>query len=294
MKRKFAIAVALFVAVAFFATSADAAKKKRRHYKKAPAKVEPAPVEVAPVMPPPEPVKEKKHKVKAMDFPEKGWHKGPYLAAHVGMMQLTNDSHIVTDRKFDGTMIPAYGITFGWDVADWIGPLFQLSFGTATDTVGDPNNAAAGVEYPSNPGVTFPAGTFPVEDGRQYAVDIGLFARATLPYFTHAKWQPKMCKILPYLKVGGVGHAVFNKATTAANMGGAFGGGPSVGLGVELAIWKGFFFAVEAQENLIFQQSVYKNITTTVAGVTDSRSYKIIKGGFAPQFQFQGNFGWHF
>jgi len=25
------------------------------------------------------------------DFPEKGWHKGPYLAATVGMMQVTND-----------------------------------------------------------------------------------------------------------------------------------------------------------------------------------------------------------
>lgn len=223
-------------------------------------------------------------------FPDKGWHQGSYLAATVGMMQLTNDSHSVTGRKFDGTFVPSFGLVYGYDIADWIGPMLQVNFSTATDTVGDPNNVSAATSYASNPGVKFPAGTFPVESARQYALDISLFAKATLPYFTRADWQPDMVKIIPFIKLGGTGHAVFNKADTAANMAGAFGGGPAVGAGVEFFIWKGLFIAIDATEHLIIQKAMKKDITTT----TGSQNFTITKGGFAPQFTLSGMFGWHF
>lgn len=232
--------------------------------------------------------------VKASDFPEKGWHKGPYITANIGMMQLTNDSHSVTGRKFDGTFDLAYGLSFGWDIADWIGPMLQIGFATVSDTVGDANNAAAAVIYN---GFSFPTGTFPVESARQYALDISLFAKATLPYFTKASWQPKMVKIIPFAKLGGTGHAVFNKATTAANMAGAFGGGPAVGLGCEFFIWKGFFFGLDFTEHLIFQAAMKKtisNVTNVADGTTADREFTITKGGFAPQFTLFGMFGWHF
>lgn len=244
-----------------------------------------------------EPAKEsvKKDRITISDFPEKGWHKGPYVTANIGMMQVTNDNHSVTGRKFDGTFDLQYGISFGWDIADWIGPLLQINFATTTDTVGDPNNTAAAVVYN---GFSFPTGTFPVETGaRQYALDFGIFAKATLPYFVRASWQPKIVKIIPFAKLGGAAHAVFNRATNAANMAGAFGGGPAIGLGCEFLIWKGFFVGLDATEYLIFQQAISKtiaNVTNVADGTTADRTFTITAGGFKPHFSFMGMFGWHF
>lgn len=207
-------------------------------------------------------------KVKASDFPEKGWHKGPYLAANIGMMQVTNDKHAVTGNKFDGTFDLNFGLTFGWDIADWIGPMLQINFATATGNVGN--------------GTV----TYPNESTRQYAMDFSVFAKATLPYFTQAEWQWKNLKILPYAKIGGTGHGMIVNAPTDANKIGAYGGGPAIGLGCEFFIWKGFFFALDFTENLIFQGSYSR----TINGV----STKVVDSGFKPQFVMAGLIGWHF
>lgn len=295
MRRFFSAVLVLVVAIMFISSQGLAAHKKKHHKASTAVETTPPPEPVAP--PPPPPEKAKKQKVRVSDYPEKGWHKGPYLAANVGMMQITNDSHIVTGRKFDGSFDPEFGLTFGWDIADWIGPMLQVNFATATDQVGDPNNAAAGVIYPAYPQYTFPAGTFPVENGaRQYALDFSIFCRATLPYFTRAEWQSKMVKVIPFAKLGASGHAVFNKAPTSANMAGAFGGGPAVGLGVEFLVWKGFFFALDFTEHLIIQKAVNKTITATDnnTGITAATNFKVTQGGFKPHFSLAGLFGWHF
>jgi hypothetical protein len=221
-------------------------------------------------------------------FPENGWHKGPYLTANVGMMQVTNDKHSVTDRKFDGTFIPSFGITFGWDIADWIGPMLQLNYATQTGTAGDPNNNAAPVTLH---GVTYPTGTFPTQKAREHALDLGLYVRATLPYFTRASWQPDVVKIIPYAKLGGIANAVFVNAPKNTNKAGALGGGLGVGAGCEFFFWKGLFFAIDITEGIIFQKGFSKNITDT-AGVT--RKTKITKSGTQFQFNLQGLIGWHF
>lgn len=225
-------------------------------------------------------------------FPEKGWHKGPYLTANVGMMQVSNDSHSITDRKFNGTFDPAFGLTFGWDIADWIGPQLQINFATTTSQVGDANGGNnGGAAYSKLPGVTFPAGTFPVQNGvRQYAIDLGLYCRATLPYFLYADWQGANLKFIPYAKLGGIGNAVYNNASSANNKAGAYGGGIGIGVGGELFIWKGVFVGIEAIEGIIFQKAHYKNITTN-AGV---QNLKLVEGGTKFQFNLQGLFGWHF
>lgn len=213
-------------------------------------------------------------------FPEKGWHKGPYLAANVGMMQLTNDTHVVTNRKFNGTFDPSFGLTFGWDIADWIGPMLQMNFATATDQVG---SATAIAPYP----VT----TFPIENARQYAVNLGLYCRATLPYFLSADWQGANLKFIPYLKLGGVGHALYVNAPTTNNKVGAYGGGIGFGAGAEFFVWKGIFLALDVTENIIFQKSYYKNINDNTGAPVNT---KIINGGTSAQFNLQGLFGWHF
>ncbi|MFH1874450.1 MAG: hypothetical protein ABH859_04605 [Pseudomonadota bacterium] len=226
------------------------------------------------------------------DFPEKGWHKGPYLAANVGMVQVTNDRHVVTDRAFDSSIIPSFGITFGWDIADWIGPMLQINYATATSQVGDANGGNNnGVPYASNPTITFPAGTFPVENARQHVLDFGIYAKATLPYFTRASWQPNMVKIIPYLKLGGAFQGIFINAPTDANKGGVIGGGPAIGAGCEFFIWKGLFIAIDATEHLIIQKSFYRNIND-IAGT--AQNVKVTQGGFKPHFALQGLFGWHF
>lgn len=224
----------------------------------------------------------------AGEAPEPGWHKGPYLTANVGMMQVTNDTHTVTGRKFDGPIDPAFGLTFGWDIADWIGPMLQINYATTTSEVGDPNNVAAPVTYN---GITYATGTFPIQNARQHVLDFSLFARATLPYFTKASWQPKKVKIIPYAKLGGTGHALFVNAPSDNNKVGAIGGGPAVGLGCEFFIWKGFMIALDATENFIIQKAFYRNITDA-GGV--SRSTKLTDGGFKAQFELFGMFGWHF
>jgi hypothetical protein len=210
------------------------------------------------------------------EFPDSGWHKGPYVALHGGMLQLTNDTHTVTQRKFNGTFDPAFGLTFGWDIADWIGPMLQLTYATTTAQVGTATGAAG----------AFPAGTFPQENARQHALNIGLFARATLPYFTRADWQPNMVKIIPYAKLGGVGHAMFVNAPTNNNKQGAYGGGIGLGAGCEFFIWKGLVLGLDLTENIIFQGSYSRDIN----GV----STKIIDGGTKFQFQLLGMVGWHF
>ena len=212
--------------------------------------------------------KEEKQKVRADDFPENGWHKGPYIAVHGGMMQATNDTNIQTNVKFDGTWIPSFGLTFGWDINDWLGPMLQLTYGTATSTVGNGT-----VNYP-------------IESARQHALNFSLFCRAIIPYFVRAKWQPKSVKILPYVKLGGTGHGLFVNSNSNGNKVGGFGGGVGVGAGVEFFVWKGFFFAIDLTENLIFQKALYQ----TVGGVNT----KLTDGGFQAQFNLLGLIGWHF
>ncbi|MFH0799635.1 MAG: outer membrane beta-barrel protein [Pseudomonadota bacterium] len=270
---------------------------KKKHHKKAhhKAAVAPAPAPAPipePVAPPPPPTKHKKQKVTAADFPEKGWHKGPYVGVNIGIVQTAKDSHIITERNFGSWPNLDFGITFGWDIADWIGPMLQMNFSTKTAQVGDSNGGNnGGVAYASQPTFTFPAGTFPVEQSRQYQTDIGLYAKATLPYFTHAEWQPKMVKILPYAKLGAAGSALFVNSPTNANKMGAFGGGPALGVGCEFFIWKGFFAALDFTEYLIWEKSISRNITTANAG---SQNFKLTKGGFNPHFSLLGIFGWHF
>lgn len=262
MKRTLVAALAAVVAVIFCATQADALpkqyrKKTERHYKD------------------PAQQSEESYEMREHDddeskpvFPEKGWHKGPFLAITGGFMQVTNDTHAQTGVKFNGSINPAFGLAFGWDIADWIGPMLQMTYSTQTANVG---NGTA---------------TYPVENAREHVLDFAIFARATLPYFTRAKWQPKMVKIIPYVKLGGVGHALFMNAPTDANKGGTVAGGIGVGAGVEFYIWKGLFVAIDFTEDLLFQKALYRTI--------NGANTKVTNGGFKAQARMLGMLGWHF
>lgn len=198
-------------------------------------------------------------------FPDKGWHTGPYLAVTGGMMQATDDTNVVTNRKFNGSFIPSVGLTFGWDFTDWIGIMLQGNFGFASDQVG---NGSA--DYPS-------------ENGDEYALNATLAARYI--FLTNWEGQPSSVRILPYVKLGGTGRALYVHAS-GGNQIGAYGGGVATGAGVEFLVIDRIFLALDMTENLMFMQDYSK----TVGGVTT----QIIKGGFKPQFQLLGMVGYHF
>jgi hypothetical protein len=209
-------------------------------------------------------------------WPDKGWHKGPYLTANAGMMQVVNDRHVVTGRKFNGPINPSFGLTFGWDIADWIGPMLQINYSFASGSVGTADGSAGG----------YVPGTFPLQNAKEHVINLGLYARATLPYFINAGWQGNNLKVIPYLKLGGVGHALYVNASNANNKTGAYGGGIGMGAGVEFFVWKGLMFAIEGTEHIIFQGSYHK----TINGILT----KVVDGGTKFQFNVQGLIGWHF
>lgn len=209
-------------------------------------------------------------------WPDKGWHKGFYFGLGGGLMQATNDKHVVTGRTFDGSVLPAFGLTLGYDILDWIGPQLTATFATGRGQVGTATGAAG----------TFGPGTFPLENAREYAANIGLYVRATAPYFVDAGWQHENFKFIPYAKLGGIGHGLYVNAHTPANKTGAYGGGLGGGLGIEMFIWKGIDICIDATENVIFQGSYYRTISGTRT--------KVIEGGTKAQFNLLGTIGYHF
>ena len=201
------------------------------------------------------------------EFPEKGWHKGSYIVVTGGMMQATDDTNIQTNRKFDGTFIPAVGLTYGYDFLDSLGMMFQITFGGFTSA-----------------GVGDGTATYPNETGKEHVINLSLAARYT--FLTGWQGQPSGVKILPYVKLGGTGRALYIHTPTDNNKVGAYGGGVAVGAGLEFFVWKGLFFAIDATEHLMFMMDHFRTINGT--------NTKIIDGGFKPNFQLLGMIGYHF
>lgn len=197
---------------------------------------------------------------------EKGWHKGPYLLLMGGMMQAGNDTNVDTNRRFDGKFAPAVGLTFGWDITDWIGPMLNLKYGFDTDDVG---NGTA---------------DYPIESAREHIINIELVAKGTL--LTNWKNISETFKFLPYFKLGGAAHGLYVNAPTGNNKIGSWGAGIALGGGVDFLFKKHFSFGIDITEDLLWLQSVKK----TVSG----SEKEILKGGFTPQFSLMGTVGYHF
>lgn len=205
---------------------------------------------------------------KGEKFPDKGWHKGFWVTAMGGMTQASHDRNVDDNLAFDGTFIPAFGLSLGYDIADWIGPMLQMQYGTKGASVGD--------------------GTVnhPVENAREHLITIRLAARATLPYFLRADWQPNKWKIIPYLKLGGAGTALYVNAPTNGNKVGAWGGGASLGAGLETLIIDRVWVGLDLTEDLMLLANYYR----TIGGART----QIIQGGFKPMFTLMGMVGYHF
>ena len=185
-----------------------------------------------------------------------------------GFAQSTHDTNVQTNVKYDGAIIPAFGLSLGYDIADWSGPMLQMQYGTTRAQVG---NGAANYGF---------------ENAREHAITMRLAARATLPYFVRAGWQPDTIKIIPYAKLGGAGHGLYVNASQDGNKVGAWGGGVSLGVGLEMLIIDRIWIGIDFSEDLMILQ----DYTHDVAGTPTL----IVRGGFKPMANLMGMVGYHF
>lgn len=201
------------------------------------------------------------------DFPDKGWHRGSFVLAHGGMMQANDDTNFQTGRKFDGMFIPAVGLTYGHDFLDFFGLMFQATYGGFTSS-----------------GVGDGTANYPNETGKEHVLNFSLAARYT--FLTRWEGQPDGIKILPYVKLGPTGRVLYIDASSSGNKANSYGVGVSIGAGLELLVWRGVFFGIDATEHLMFIQDGFRTVNNVKT--------KVIDGGFKPSFQLLGLIGYHF
>lgn len=189
-------------------------------------------------------------------------HTGSYLYAMGGFMTLTDDANqrTVPPTKFGGTIVPAFGLTYGHNITDWIAPEIQFVYATASGLT--PGGAA-----------------------REHALTIRINAKYSFLTNWERNKNKEAWKLFPYVKAGGLVHALYVNAPVATDKVGAYGGGAGFGGGLEVN-WKALYLGLDISNDLVFLQSV----TKTVAGTPT----QIIAGGFNYQFSLMGAVGVHF
>lgn len=185
-------------------------------------------------------------------------HTGSYIYAMGGFMNLDNDTNVQSGLPFGSSIAPAFGLTYGHNITDWIAPEIQFNYSTSTDLT------ASGA-------------------GREHALTIRLNAKYS--FLTKSEFNKEGWKFFPYAKLGGVMHGLFVNAPADVDKAGSFGGG--VGLGGGLEVNYGILYlGLDISNDLLFLQDVFK----TIGGVRT----QIIEGGFDYQISVMGAVGVHF
>ena len=186
-------------------------------------------------------------------------HKGSYLYAMGGFMKVTDDTNARTGLKFGGSIAPAFGLTYGHNITDWLAPEIQFSYATAS-------------------------GATPGGSAREHALTVRINAKYS--FLTKKDFNQDGWKFFPYAKAGGLGHALYVNAPVVDDKVGAYGGGFDFGGGLEIN--KGvLYLGLDINNDLVFLQG----ITKTIAGVP---GVKILDGGFDYQISLMGCVGVHF
>jgi len=185
-------------------------------------------------------------------------HTGTYLYAMGGFMTLNNDTNAQSGLKFGNNIEPAFGLTVGYNITDWIAPEIQIAYSTSTGTT------ASG-------------------SAREHAVTIRLNGKYS--FLTNLEFNQQGWKFFPYVKLGGVGHGLFVNAPAPVDKIGAYGGGVGIGAGLEIN-WKYLYLGLDVSNDLLWLGKQ----TETVSGV----SVVIINGGFDYQISVMGAVGTHF
>jgi hypothetical protein len=188
-------------------------------------------------------------------------HKGSYLYLMGGFMRASHDTNLrtATPQTFGSALVPAFGLTYGHNITDWIAPEIQFSYGTAT-------------------------GQTPSGSSREHLLTIRLNAKYS--FLTNSGFNKNGgLKIYPYAKVGGLAHALYVNAPNTNDKVGAYGGGVGLGGGVEFN-YKVLYFGVDVSNDLVFLQEQRRTILGTDTIITN--------GGFSYQPSVMGAVGVHF
>lgn len=188
-------------------------------------------------------------------------HTGFYFYGMAGFMQATHDENqrVTPSQEFASSLVPAFGLTMGYNITDWIAPELQISYGTAT-------------------------GDTPSGEGREHLLTVRLNAKYS--FLTNAEFNKDGgLKFYPYAKVGGLMHGLFVNAPDDVDKVGAYGGGFGAGGGVEFNYGL-LYFGVDVSNDFVFLQEE----TEEIAG----NEVTILNGGFKYQASVMGTVGIHF
>lgn len=185
-------------------------------------------------------------------------HTGSYLYGMGGFMMVRDDTNARTNLKFGGAIVPAFGLTYGHNITDWIAPEIQFVYGTAT-------------------------GNTPGGRAREHVLTIRINAKYS--FLTKTQASKEGWKFLPYAKAGGLIHALYVNAPVGDDKVGAYGGGFGFGGGLEVN-WKALYLGLDLSNDLVFLQGV----TKTIGGVPT----RVLNGGFDYQFSVMAGVGVHF
>ncbi len=186
-------------------------------------------------------------------------HTGSYLYAMGGFSTVTHDTNARTNLKFGGAIIPSFGLTYGYNITDWIAPEIQFSYATGT-------------------------GNTPSGRSREHVLNVRINAKYSF-LTNQAMNQSGNWRYYPYVKAGGVVHGLFVNAQNDNDKIGAYGGGVGLGGGLEIN-YKALYLGLDISNDLLFLQGQ----TKTIGGVQTT----ILDGGFAYMFTFAGAIGVHF
>ncbi|MBI5298938.1 MAG: outer membrane beta-barrel protein [Deltaproteobacteria bacterium] len=187
---------------------------------------------------------------------EKGWHKGAYTLLGVGFLNVDKDVNVVTGQSFGSDIIPAYGLTTGWNFLDHWATELQMRYGTEK-----------------------------VNGRREHAVNINFNGKYSFILDALTKW--KIVRFLPYVKIGaGVFGAAVPNLSAGNDRLGVWGPTFDLGGGMEILIHKFLYVGLDFTQDFAFLQEKFN----TINGVRT----KILNGGFDPQSSLFGYVGVHF
>ncbi len=156
---------------------------------------------------------------------EKGWHKGFYALANVGMMNIDKDTNVLTNRAFGSDIILGYGLTFGWNFLDFLAAELDMRYGSEK-----------------------------FNNQKEHAANIDINVKYSLILNALTQWEK--IRFLPYAKVGG---GIFGAAVPDTSAGndrfGVYGPSMNIGVGLETLILHYLYVGVDFTEHFVWLQS---------------------------------------
>lgn len=185
--------------------------------------------------------------------PEKGWHKGSYFLAGVGVMNNDEDTNVTTNTSFGNANILGYGLTFGWNFLDFLAAELEMRYGSET---------AGG--------------------NREHAANIDFLVKYSL--ILDALTRNEAVRFLPYLRAGaGVYGAAVPTSDTVTNRFGVYGPAGVLSVGMEVLLAKIFYVGADFTNHFVNLQAKNNSAGTRILNGGFDYQYSVF-GHFGVHF----------